>query len=193
MAKRLRGFGQRSVGHLGGYNQTTITGLDEVLKNLNVQILGIKERTSKGLIESAVLIRNATENESPATPLDTGNLRASWFVVSAEGEQEDKLGFSGHFKKNPKTGAKAKDMRAQHSAIVGGAKAAVNALAKRGPIVIMGYSANYALFVHEMGEKFPGVNWSPRTPQAGGKWLEAAFKKNRNKIIDTIKKNATVK
>jgi len=189
MAKRLRGFGQRSVGHLGGYNQTTITGLDEVLKNLNVQILGIKDRTSKGLIESAVLIRNATENESPLTPVDTGNLRASWFVVSAEGEHGDSL--SGHFKKNPKTGAKAKDMRAQHTAIVGGAKAAVNALAKRGPIVMMGYSANYALFVHEMEGTHPDVNWS--RPGSGGKWLEAAFKKNRNKIIDTIKKNATVK
>ena len=173
--------------------QTTITGLDEVLEKLNKEILGIENRSAKGLVESAALIRNSTENESPATPLDTGNLRASWFVVSAQGQEDDPLGFSGNFKKNPHTGAKAKDMKAQHSVMVGAAKATVGALAKKGPIVIMGYSANYALFVHEMGVNHPGVNWTARTPEAGGKWLEAAFKRNRNKIIDTIKKNATVK
>jgi len=191
MAKKLRGFGQRSVGHLGGYKQTTITGLDEVLKNLNVEILGIEKRTAKGLILSAALIRNSTENESPLTPVDTGNLRASWFVVSSEGPAEDPVGSSGHFKKNPKTGVKAKEMKAQHSMMVGAAKSAVTALAKRGPIVIMGYSANYALFVHEMEGTHPDVTWS--RPGSGGKWLEAAFKRNRNRIIDTIKENATIK
>jgi hypothetical protein len=189
MSKKLRGFGQRSVGHLGGYKQTTITGLDEVLKNLNVEILGIKERTAKGLILSAALIRNSTENESPLTPVDTGNLRASWFVVSSEGEHGDTM--SGHFKKNPKTGVKAKEMKAEYSSVIGAAKSTVTALAKRGPIVIMGYSANYALFVHEMEGTHPDVIWS--RPGSGGKWLEAAFKRNRNKIIDVIKENATIK
>ena len=82
-------------------------------------------------------------------------------------------------------------MKAQHSTMVGAAKAAVNSLAKKGPIVVMGYSANYALFVHEMGQTYPGVNWS--RPGSGGKWLEAAFKSNRNKIIETVKKNAIIK
>jgi hypothetical protein len=194
MAKKLTGFGKASfasIGHLGGYRQTTVTGLDYVLKRLNEEILGIENRSAKGLVESAVLIRNATENEAPLTPLDTGNLRASWFVVSSEGTQPDRLGYSGNFKKNPRTGVKAKDMQAQHSTMVGAAKATVGALAKKGPIVIMGYSANYALFVHEMELAHPGVEW--KREGSGGKWLEAAFKRNRNKIIDTVKKNATVK
>jgi hypothetical protein len=48
-------------------------------------------------------------------------------------------------------------------------------------VVVFGYSANYALYVHEMiGE----VNWT--RPNSGNKWFEYAIKRNYNRLIHII-------
>lgn len=189
--RKLAGFGKSSIGHLGGYRQTRVTGLDEVLKRLNEELVGVEGRSAKGLIEAAAMIRRETENTPPLTPVDTGNLRASWFVVSTKGEETDPEGYSGKFRKNRTTGTTAATMRSSHTTAIAAARAGVEAVARRGPVVILGYSANYALFVHEMQLRFPGVKW--KRENSGGKWLEAAFKTNRDRIIDIVRKNATIK
>lgn len=57
-----------------------IKGFDKVNRNLNKEIKGIKGRTMKGLIESAIIIRVDMDKTPPKIPVDTGNLRASWFT-----------------------------------------------------------------------------------------------------------------
>ena len=58
-----------------------LKGLDKVLANLNKEILKIKGRTMKGLIEAARLLREDMERTPPLIPVGkTGNLRASWIA-----------------------------------------------------------------------------------------------------------------
>jgi len=56
----------------------------------------------------------------------------------------------------------------------------------KGPGLVMGFSANYAVYVHEMvGAHF-------RRPGAGAKWFEAALKRNHNKMLKIIEKDAKI-
>ena len=50
----------------------------------------------------------------------------------------------------------------------------------------MGYTANYAFFVHEMvgGDFDAGVNWS--RPGSGPKWFEIAIRRETNAMINEI-------
>lgn len=59
---------------------TNIKGFDSVLRNLNKEIKGIKDRSMSGLIESAILIRRDMDITPPIIPIDTGTLRASWYT-----------------------------------------------------------------------------------------------------------------
>jgi len=51
-----------------------VTGLENVLKNLNTQILGIENRSRAGLVEAAIIVKTRSME---LCPVDTGNLRAS--------------------------------------------------------------------------------------------------------------------
>lgn len=59
--------------------------------------------------------------------------------------------------------------------------------------LIMGFSANYAVYVHEMMESSLGnaINWS--RPGSGPKFFEAAIKRNVNVILGIIKAAAQIK
>lgn len=52
----------------------------------------------------------------------------------------------------------------------------------KNPIVVMGFTAEYAVYVHENME--PSVKWS--RPGSGPKFFEAAFKRNTQKMIRLI-------
>lgn len=62
-----------------------IQGLDAVIKNLNREIVAIEGRSLKGLILAAALIRRDMDQTPPLIPVDTGNMRASWFVTPGQG------------------------------------------------------------------------------------------------------------
>ena len=55
-------------------------------------------------------------------------------------------------------------------------------------VIIFGYSANYALYVHEM---IGPVNWSRKN--SGAKWFEYAIKRNFNRILAIIAGRAKIK
>lgn len=121
---------------------TGLKGTDIVLSNLNKQLNGIKLRSAKGLIQSANLVRNDMDKQSPKIPVDTGNLRASWRVIPGKG-------IKGFF-------------------------------------VLMGFMANYAVFVHEMmGATF-------NREGSGAKFFESSLKRNKEKIMLILQKNAKV-
>lgn len=63
-----------------------IKGFDKVMDNLNKEIQNVKDRSLKGLIEGVALIREDMDKTEPLIPLDTGNLRASWFTTPHKDE-----------------------------------------------------------------------------------------------------------
>jgi len=128
---------------------TNIRGFNKVLGNLNKEIQAIKGRTMAGMIGAAAYIRADMEHTSPTVPVDTGNLRASWFVTPYE---------------TPRVKG-----------------------------VIMGFSASYALWVHEMVESVNGnsINWN--RAGSGPKFLEAAIKRNATMILGIIQSTVKIK
>lgn len=167
--------------------KTYIKGLDKVLKNLNKEIENIKGRTLKGFIQSAVLIRRDMEDTSPKIPVDTGNLRASWFVATSKGNISS--GNSAKFK-----GENAGEMASNHIATIYSNLGAI----KGGLGIIMGFTAHYAVFVHEMiGANFArpkviGGKETKRREGAGAKFFEAALKRNTDKILEIVGKSARI-
>lgn len=167
--------------NIGRMINTKLEGFDLVLKNLNKELEKMKGRTLAGLIEAAAVIRRSTETTPPLTPVDIGNLRASWFVTTARNNVAESD--TGQFK-----GKDASDMRSDHTRVITESKALITTnLARKGEFIVIGYSANYALFVHEM----LGANF--QRPQAGPKWFQAALERNRNEIVKKVAERAKLK
>jgi hypothetical protein len=120
------------------------------------------------------------DTESPTIPVDTGNLRQSWFVTTSKGNVD---GQNPEFK-----GKDAGKMHTQHSSVVPNMQALATAKGnKNKPLLIMGFSANYATFVHEN----VGANF--QRPGAGAKFFESAIKNHEGEILGVIKKEAKTK
>lgn len=168
-----------------------LTGAVQMMKELNRQVRKVKGLSQKGLAEVSIHIRNETENVVPKTPVDTGNLRASYFAVAPEGLVNDPKGFSGNFKNRlfKKMQYKASQLKAEHAAII--SECQQKAAAYGDPNLYMGFSANYAMWVHEMVERFGDVEWSREG--SGGKWFEAAIKRNKRVILQILRDNAYIK
>jgi len=158
---------------------TGIQGLDLVVARLNTEIKQIEGATNKGLIMAAAHVRRDMEKTQPLTPVDLGNLRASWFVASASGLA------AGTGLKQFK-GPKAAELAAKHSSNTAQARSDLpRSKTKIG--IIMGYTANYAWYVHEMiGKKFKKAG-------SGPKWFEAALGRNKKKILQIIGDNVKIR
>ena len=132
-----------------------ISGLNQVLKNLNTKVLMVENNSRRGLQRAGLLIKKeAVEN----APHDTGHLRGSAYLRSGE-----------NFK---------------------------------GPWVIVGFAASYALFVHEgvnvglgtaASNKGKKIGRGFRSEVGGPKFLELAVKENQGKIIKILKEEAKLK
>jgi len=178
-------------------NVTTIRGFDKVMANLNAEIAAIKNRSMKGLIKGATIVRRDMEKTPPKTPVDYGNLRASFFVVTAKGTP---TGGSPKFE-----GEVAGKMATEHTLTVSEVQGLVKAQSLGGNnILMLGYSANYALFVHEhLGmSELPSWRYGPGPGKkrwykprvgAGPKWFEWSFKRNKDKILQAIRDDAQIK
>ena len=132
------------------YNRKSgIHGLDQLNRNLNKELERNKLQSLSGFTRVGGLINREVMTVSPTVPLDTGNLRGSWFVEFMTDMVTRNVG-----------------MR-------------------------FGFSANYAFYVHERvegaawGEGTVGrVNWNE--PGSGPKFLEAAIKRNTEKIMQIM-------
>jgi len=83
MALQKRFTGKGSYYSMAGRGGTTsmqrkIAGMDNVVRNLQREINGMKEGSIIGLVEAVEFIHADTEKTPPLTPVDTGNLRSSW-------------------------------------------------------------------------------------------------------------------
>ena len=154
-----------------------LQGLDNVLKNLNKEVQGIENRSLKGLIRGSIIVRRSMEKQMPKIPIDTGNLRSSFFIVSSKG--------GSHAGSTPSFEGKNKaQLQAGHVSTVSEYKEKIKSGQSS---VVLGFSANYALFVHEnIGANF-------KRPGAGAKFCEVALQKNKKNILEAVKKEAKVK
>lgn len=121
----------------------SVTGINEIMTKLNAELARIEGRTMKGLLEAVRYIRGDMERTPPLIPVNTNNLRASWFVSSIFYDKK--------------------------------------------PIVMFGFGADYAAFVHEM------VGTHFKRPGAGAKFLEAALKRNEEKILSIVREQAKIR
>lgn len=152
-----------------------LKGMPKVLGNLNKELKGIKKRSLKGLIRAQIIVRRAMDKERPMIPIDWGNLRASWFVVTNEGGVAE--GHSASFRNS--------------STMVGDHKSAIERnkayIAGNNPSIIMGFSAHYAIAVHEnIGATF-------KKEGAGAKFFEVALQRHSKEMLEVITKEAKIK
>lgn len=146
-------------------------GIAKINANINKAIAEAKRASMAGLIRGANIVQNAMDKESPTVPVDVRNLQHSFFTTTPLGN----VGGGGGFK-----GDDASKLASQHSAIQAQQKTIVSA--SYNPMLSMGFSANYAAFVHEMPD---GTTW--KKSGSGAKFFEKALEGNKAKILQAIR------
>ncbi len=158
--------------------------VNELLSNLNDELQEIEGRSLQGMIYAAMHVFDDMDRTEPRIPVDLGNLRLSFFILTTKG------GGDQHPEK-PKG-----EMAAEHQRTVSTVQGALMAL--RRPTVAMGFSANYAVYVHEnLHAKFDRpkrIGGKMKKPRAGGgpRFFSAALARNHNRIIEIIAEEAKI-
>lgn len=130
-----------------------VEGIDDIMRNLNKEIRGIKRRTRGGLRAGGLIVQGEAQKRSP---VDSDNLRKSAYT-----QVEDQYGRY---------------------------------------VAIVGFTAEYALEVHENVEQWgkgkkrttgtkKGTYWETGEPR----FLANALREKQSAVINTIKKRARVK
>lgn len=155
-----------------------LKGFDKVLVNLQQEIKKIEGRSLKGLIRGGIIIIRDTDKTPPKVPIDEGNLRASRFMVTSKGDNPE--GKSPRFK-----GENAGELNTGHDVTIAESKS--KATKSKMPGVVLGFSAKYAMPVHEAVDK------TFKRPGSGAKFLEASLKRNSKKVLQVIAEEARIK
>lgn len=132
-----------------------VTGFDEVMANLNKEIAGIEGRAMDGLFDAGLQIQRAAQQDLRGSVV-TGNLRASAYTRR-----------TGEF-------VRLDDSNLDRS------QSAPDPSGQIGNGVEIGFTANYAVYVHE--------NMEGRSP----KFLQRPIERNQQQIIEIIKRRAKV-
>jgi len=151
-----------------------LKGLSVVLKNLNKAITDIRLHTKEGLTEAALVVKY---DSVKGTPIDLGNLRNSAYILVTDTREDNP---TPNF-----TGSDAGKMASDHSSHLSEARGIVNK-GKHKFNAIVGYTANYALWVHEMPSHY---NFN----SGSNKFLEKALFKNKNRIFQILTKHAKLR
>ena len=155
-----------------------LAGLDKVITKLNREVSKIEGRTLKGLIRAAIVVRRSMDKVSPKIPVDTGNLRQSFFLIDSEGKT--RMGTTPSF-----AGDKPWTMFKAHKKTVMGL---ADLVSPSGPFVLLGFSAKYAIHVHEMP-----TSYNFTREGSGPKFLENALDRNILEILYNISKEAKIR
>ena len=148
-----------------------LQGIDTVLKNLSKEISKIEGDVQKGLTLGTL---KAKGDSMKMTPVDTGNLWASHYLVSGDGSvSQESAGWDV-------SDASGRKVAEEHPGHVSEAKA--NAKAQRKPFVEMGCTAHYAEKVHE--------DLEASHVSGNAKFMELAIRDNVSQIISTVKRFA---
>jgi len=164
-----------------------LEGMNEVLRNLNKEIKNIEGRTESGMIRAAIQVRRDMEKTPPIIPVDTSNLRASWFIITRSGRGATSTPTFSNVSKTTgeRRSVDTQQMRAQHERVTQNASSEVKQY--KYPVLIMGFSASYATEVHEDMTK------KRKRPGSGPKFLEQSLIRNRSYILKVIREEARIK
>ena len=143
-----------------------LIGIDKVIRNLSAAIEMIEGGVQAGVLKAALHERGEAQK---LTPVDEGNLKNSAYVVSGTVTSKD-----ASF-----VGKKAGQHAANHNVAVNESKG--DAMAAKMPMAIMGFSAFYAVFVHEINKNYNVGQW---------KYLETVLIRDRKLILDIIRRKA---
>ena len=157
---------------------TELIGIDKVLLNLNKEIKKIEGRTIQGLSLAALHVKGKAQE---STPVDHGNLRASAFVITPAGKTAGPKG--GKFRHRKSGSARRVDL-AKMSRDHSGEIKENQKEAQDSESAIVGYSAYYALFVHEIDKFYTVGAW---------KFLEWALRSQKGMILKIIKDRVKIK
>ena len=163
--------------------------VDALISNINKELKNIEGRGLIGLLAAASHIYSDMDKTPPRIPIDTGNLRASFFIVSTKGGGDQSKG-TGDFK-----GGDAAERKNEKGQVVGMVESAITAFKQ--PAVGLGFTANYATFVHEnLNANFTGKNTGKlkdkRRAGAGPRFFSTALERNQGKIIEIVAKYAKI-
>lgn len=160
-----------------------ITGLEEILDNIAKETRAIVGASAKGVLKGGLLVMRESQK---LAPINLGNLRNSRFLVSNIPGLAPSIG--GAFK-----GKQAGNMASDHKQLKAEVTAEAMAMSQssKGPTVAVGYSALYALAVHENPE---AGNTGKKGAARRGAWkfLEGPLNENASKILDIIRREAKI-
>lgn len=157
-------------------------GLPKVLQNLNAQIMKIQGRTLLGLIRGAAIIKATMDSTPPTIPVDTGNMRHSWFIVTNNGGI--RAGRNPTFVPGPYNDRDIGRLNTDHSKAIAEAALLVQG---NTPAVALGFSAYYSQWVHEnVGAYF-------KKPGSGAKFFEAGVKNSTRRVLMVIQSEAKIR
>lgn len=181
--------------HLSTPLSIRTVGLEKVLQNLSKEIKNIKGRTRKGMIKAGLLILRGAQNR---VPVRFANLKASGFLVWAssqnnkapswnDGSQES---ITINLAKKTATSTRSApkvdvgQLARQHEEAIEGLRQEVRDKSEQLGVGI-GFSAFYALYVHE--------NEEMQHPNGGeAKFLEREVDAQRDRILSVIAKEAKI-
>ena len=168
-----------------------VQGLDTILANLNKELSKINGDITNGLVIGMHVIKAQSMMD---TPVDTGNLRGSHYLVASNGKKETE---GRTFNTKDKSGARVASEHGGHIA-----QAASDVKSKSIPFVEVGCTAFYAEYVHEdlkashtkvgyltKKQKKAGTI-APMVPIGKAKFLEDAIRSGIGQLISTVKRFA---
>ena len=164
-------------------NQIRVEGLDKALKALNDEIDEKRIGTRRGLITVGLLFQGKSQRK---VPVDLANLKASAFTIWTPARRTDpsletRQGGRPNFKNNSKGSDSRADkdqLAADHDRVLAEERGQFRSISPDLPEVTVGYSAFYAIFVHE----------DPDAQHTVGefKFLESAVKENIPKAVKIL-------
>jgi hypothetical protein len=170
-------------------------GFQRVQNNLNAALAKMKYDSTAALTEVAMEIHSEADFISPTIPEDTSNLRNSRFIVNNLGRvawgSHPRFSSKDHWGRY-KRGA-AREAYIDHLNALQKYMAKATLMSKKkDPVVILGYSVDYAVYPHEMGKGSvrtgQAIKWT--RPGSGPKFFQAAMDRKRREILWRVKKEA---
>lgn len=187
-----------------GVSKVQWKGLDKVLENLNREASKIALTSVKNLLTAGLLVKGKALK---IIPVELGNLKGSAYVIWGGGGSEIKLanpeGSEGTFSASPKVETK---LETQHGRVINREKKPTSVL---NPFATIGFTAFYAIFVHEdltashgkkarlttPGKKTGSLSDPRRITRTGAvnvqigqaKFLEQPFLENKAQILSILK------
>lgn len=187
----------QKISYTGG-KKVYLEGMEQVIAEINKEIAQIRGMTEAGLFKAMEHVHRKAE---PATPVRTGALISSWFVVGSRkniGGGAFKLNVpqsvykqqNASFQIKKMTKSQKKNMRFLHKSTISNAKADLKA--GEDIAVVGGYSVPYAGYIHEA---IAGKNMARHFSRPGSHawWLQEAFNNSRDDILKIIKQNVIIR